>query len=118
MFNDDGVVKKENVIEAFAVLVDREYTIILGKRPDWNSATLIKLEQSAKMLAKVKLGNTTLFDFLKMISFDGDDQATLMEVVRTFENCSRADGLGDSDNMRCFRQLRGGALSTARKSIP
>ncbi|KAF1830440.1 hypothetical protein BDW02DRAFT_601682 [Decorospora gaudefroyi] len=92
-FEADGTTTKTDIRDAFASLVmnDTEESHT-GRRP-----TPVYTDfESPRTQRRLKLGNTSLYDFLRLIQFDGEEVTSVVDVMQAFrEAAQKEDSLSD-----------------------
>jgi hypothetical protein len=73
----DGTTTKDDICEAFAILA--------GCQPSTADLHAVRIQR------KIKLGNTSLYGFLRQLAFDDDDVTGVGEVMKVFRKAAKND---------------------------
>jgi hypothetical protein len=114
-FERDGTTTKTDVCKAFAALSAADTKGLTGQHP-----TQVYTDfESPRTQRRLKLGDTTLYGFLKQIYFDNDNVTTITDVMRTFREAAKEDDF-PSDKLVLALQLEAasdsGATPSSRRS--
>jgi hypothetical protein len=114
-FERDGTTTKTDVCKAFAALSAADTKGLTGQHP-----TQVYTDfESPRTQRRLKLGDTTLYGFLKQIDFDNDNVTTITDVMRTFREAAKEDDF-PSDKLVLALQLEAasdsGATPSSRRS--